>query len=188
MDKTSISVPTLQRMLGLKKGAAYWLIKQGHFEIIIVGKKMRVMLDSFEEWYASQFHYKKVNGPAPGRKYANTLSASEAGAVLGMEGSRLYEFLKTEPFDIVWVDDHPRIDKHSLEEWMAQRAILETTYSATEVASMLDVHRNTVYNLIAKGLFKTERYNDRPRIDKESFEAWYQSQKRYLKANTRKEV
>lgn len=47
MDKTSISVPTLQRMLGLKKGAAYWLIKQGHFEIVIVGKKMRVMLDSF---------------------------------------------------------------------------------------------------------------------------------------------
>ena len=67
MDKTSISVPTLQRMLGLKKGAAYWLIKQGHFEIVIVGKKMRVMLDSFEEWYASQFHYKKVDGPAPGR-------------------------------------------------------------------------------------------------------------------------
>lgn len=43
-------------------------------------------------------------------------------------------------------------------------------------------------NLIAKGLFKTERYNDRPRIDKESFEAWYQGQKRYLKVNTRKEV
>lgn len=78
----------------------------------------------------------------------------------------------------------PRIDKHSLEEWMAQRTILETTYSATEVASMLDVHRNTVYNLIAKGLFKTERYNDRPRIDKESFEVWYQSQKHYLKVKT----
>ena len=49
MDKTSISVPALQRMLGLKKGAAYWLIKQGHFEVIIVGKKMRVILDSFEK-------------------------------------------------------------------------------------------------------------------------------------------
>lgn len=184
MDKTSISVPTLQRMLGLKKGAAYWLIKQGHFEIITVGKKMRVMLNSFEEWYASQFHYKKVDGPAPGQKYADTLSASDAGAILGMEGSRLYEFLKTEPFHIVWVDGHPRIDKRSLEEWIAQRAILETTFSATEVAAMLGVHRNTVYDLIAKGLFKTERYNDRPRIDKESFEVWYQSQKHYLKVKT----
>ena len=117
MDKTSISVPTLQRMLSLKKGAAYWLIKQGHFEIIIVGKKMRVMLDSFEKWYASQFHYKKVDGPAPGQNYANTLSASEVGAVLGMEGSRRYEFLKTKPFHIAWVDGHPRIDKESFETW-----------------------------------------------------------------------
>lgn len=48
---------------------------------------MRVMLDSFEEWYASQFHYKKVDGPAPGQKYADTLSASDAGAILGMEGA-----------------------------------------------------------------------------------------------------
>ena len=183
MDKTSISVPALQRMLGLKKGAAYWLIKQGHFEVIIVGKKMRVKLDSFEKWYASQFHYKKVDGPAPGQRYANTLSASEVGAVLGMEGCRLYEFLKTEPFHIVWVDGHPRIDKQSFEEWNAQRAILQTTFSATEVAAMLGVHRNTVYNLIAKELFKTERYNDRPRIDKESFEVWYRSQKHYLKVN-----
>ena len=107
MDKTSISVPVLQRMLGLKKGAAYWLINQGHFEVIIVGKKMRVKLDSFEKWYTSQFHYKKVDGPAPGQKYANTLSASEVGAALGMEGCRLYEFLKTEPFHIVWVDGQP---------------------------------------------------------------------------------
>lgn len=53
---------------------------------------------------------------------------------------------------------------------------------------MLGVHRNTVYDLIAKGLFKTERYNDRPRIDKESFEAWYQSQKHYLKVKAWKEV
>lgn len=112
MGKKSISVPELQRMLGLKKGAAYWLIKQGHFETVIVGNKMRVMLDSFEEW-------------------------------------------------------------------IAQRAVLETTYSATEVAAMLGVHRNTVYNLIASGLFKTERYNDRPRIDKESFIRWYRGQKRY---------
>lgn len=53
---------------------------------------------------------------------------------------------------------------------------------------MLGVHRNTVYGLIAKGLFKTERYNDRPRIDKESFEAWYQGQKHYKKVKARKEV
>lgn len=86
MGKRSICVPELQRMLGLKKGAAYWLIKQRHFETVIVGNKMRVMLDSFEEWYASQFRYKKFDGPAPGQKYSDTLSASKIGANLGVCG------------------------------------------------------------------------------------------------------
>ena len=91
--------------------------------------------------------------------------------------------MKAEPFQITWINGHPRINKASFEEWYAERPSMDDTYSATEVAAMLGVHRNTVYNLIAKGLFKTERYNDRPRIDKESFEAWYQSQKHYLKVN-----
>ncbi len=179
MGKKSISVPELQRMLGLKKGAAYWLIKQGHFETIIVGKKMRVILDSFEKWYASQFHYKKVDGPAPGQKYADTLSASEVGAVLGLTGSRLYEFLKAKPFQIAWIDGHPRINKSSFEEWRTERPSMDDTYSATEVAAMLGVHRNTVYGMIAAGKFKTDRHDDRPRIDKVSFAEWYRGQKRY---------
>ena len=179
MGKKSISVPELQRILGLKKGAAYWLIKQGHFETVIVGKKMRVILDSFEKWYASQFHYKKVDGPAPGQKYADSLSAGEVGAALGLSKSSLYDLLKAEPFQIIWIDGHPRINKNSFEEWCAARPSLEDTYSATEVAAMMGVHRNTVYGLIERGLFKTERYNDRPRIDKESFEAWYRSQTHY---------
>lgn len=185
MSKTSISVPAMQRMLGLKKGAAYWLIKQGYFETIIVGTKMRVMLNSFEEWYASQFHYKKVDGPAPGEKYSGTLSAKEVGTILGMGGSRLYEFLKTKPFQIVWIDGHPRIDKQSFEEWSAQRGFLETTFSATEVAAMLGIHRNTVYNLMKKRSFEAEYHDGRPRIDKESFEQWYQNQKRYRKITSK---
>ena len=124
-------------------------------------------------------HYKKVDGSAPGQKYGGTLSANEVGAVLCLTGSRLYEFLKAEPFQITWIDGHPRINKASFEEWYAARPSMDDTYSATEVAAMMGVHRNTVYDLIAKGLFKTERYNDRPRIDKESFAEWYWSQNRY---------
>ena len=59
MGKTSISVPEMQRLLGMKKVEAYWLVKQGRFKVILVGGKMRIMLDSFEEWYGSQFRYKK---------------------------------------------------------------------------------------------------------------------------------
>ena len=41
------------RMLGLCKTESYWLIKKNYFKTILVGNTMRVMIDSFEEWYAN---------------------------------------------------------------------------------------------------------------------------------------
>ena len=61
MRKKSMSVMEMGRMLGLKKTNSYWLIKKGWFETVMVASKMRVMVDSFEEWYQSQTHYRKVN-------------------------------------------------------------------------------------------------------------------------------
>ena len=61
MRKKSMSVMEMGRMLGLKKTNSYWLIKKGWFETVMVAGKMRVMVDSFEEWYQSQTHYRKVN-------------------------------------------------------------------------------------------------------------------------------
>lgn len=62
MDKKSISVPEMRRILGLGKTESYWLIKKGYFKTIMLFGKIRVMTDSFEEWYANQFHYKKTDG------------------------------------------------------------------------------------------------------------------------------
>ena len=42
MGKTSISVPEMRRVLGMKKVEAYWLVKQGRFKVILVGGKMRI--------------------------------------------------------------------------------------------------------------------------------------------------
>ena len=50
--RTSMSVPEMGRMLGLGKTESYWLIKKNYFKTILVGNTMRVMIDSFEEWYA----------------------------------------------------------------------------------------------------------------------------------------
>ncbi|MDO4174064.1 MAG: hypothetical protein Q4D42_04815 [Eubacteriales bacterium] len=61
MNKTSMSVPEMRRMLGLGKTASYWLVKKNYFETIVVAGRMRIMLDSFESWYQSQTHYKKVD-------------------------------------------------------------------------------------------------------------------------------
>ncbi len=54
-------------MLGLGKTESYWLIKKNYFKTILVGNTMRVMIDSFEEWYANQFKYQKVDGTPPAR-------------------------------------------------------------------------------------------------------------------------
>ena len=60
-QKTSMSIMEMGKLLGLSKTEAYWLVKKNYFTTIIAGKRMRVMLDSFESWYAGQTHYKKIN-------------------------------------------------------------------------------------------------------------------------------
>ena len=199
MNKTSISIPDLQKMLGLKKGAAYYLVRQKYFDTVEVGGKIRVKLDSFETWYNSQFHYRKVDGPEPGQLYAGTISAKEVAEILGItSSSTLAELLKRRQFSVVWVDGHPRIDRESFEEWYDNQYVYHNvngpapgmncdgTIAATEVAALLGVHRNTVYDLLKKGAFKSRKHNGHTRVEIESFELWYSSQNHYRKVTERK--
>ena len=57
--KKSMSVPEMGKLLGLGKTESYYLVKKNRFKVVTIGGKMRVMVDSFEEWYAGQNHYKK---------------------------------------------------------------------------------------------------------------------------------
>ena len=84
MDKKSISVPEMRRILGLGKTESYWLIKKGYFKTIMLFGKIRVMTDSFEEWYANQFHYKKTDGTPPGQNWRHTMSICETADILGI--------------------------------------------------------------------------------------------------------
>ena len=76
MDKTrkrtSMSVPEMGKLLGLCKTEAYWLVKKNYFNTVLVGGTMRVMIDSFEKWYANQFKYHKVDGTPPGEEMKKT--------------------------------------------------------------------------------------------------------------------
>ena len=193
MEKTSISVSEMRRLLGMKKVEAYWLVKQGRFKVILVGGKMRIMLDSFEEWYGRQFHYKKVNGPKPGQLLPASLSVPEAAGILGLNPSSVYELIKNHaPFETFKVDGQTRILKESFEAWYqsqshykkledtAPQELLDATLSVSDVARLLGIHRNSVYNMVNKRhLFTTVKANDKIRIYKDSFETWYNSQKRH---------
>ena len=44
----------------LGKTESYYLVRKNYFKVITVGTTMRVMIPSFEEWYANQSFYKKV--------------------------------------------------------------------------------------------------------------------------------
>ena len=93
--KTSISVREMRQILGLNKVESYWLVHQNRFRTIVAAGRMRIMLDSFEEWYAGQFHYKKVNGEAPGSKWEKTtMSIREAAALLGLQEATLFHALE----------------------------------------------------------------------------------------------
>ena len=193
MGKTSISVPEMQRLLGMKKVEAYWLVKQGRFKVILVGGKMRIMLDSFEEWYGSQFRYKKVNGPEPGQLLPASLTVPETAGILGLNPGSIYELIKNHaPFETFKVDGQTRILKENFETWYqgqshykqredaAPQELLDATLSVSDVAKLLGIHRNSVYNMVNKrDLFVTVKVNDKIRIYKDSFEAWYKSQNRH---------
>ena len=52
--------------------------------------------------------------------------------------------------------------------------------NAETVAKLLGIHRNSVYNMVNKRhLFITVKADDKIRIYKDSFEAWYKSQNRH---------
>ena len=91
--KTSMSVPEMGKMLGLGKVESYWLVKKNYFKTIQVAGRMRVMLDSFEDWYAGQFHYKKVDGTPPGEKWRHTtMSVPEMADLLGLKSGTAYKY------------------------------------------------------------------------------------------------
>ena len=122
LDKKSMSVPEMRRLLGLGKTDSYWLIKKGYFKTIMLFGKMRVMVDSFEEWYANQFHYKKVDGTPPGQNWRHTMSIRETADILGIAPTTVYSLIDKELFIVLTVSGKKRIDKKSFEEWYANQS------------------------------------------------------------------
>lgn len=137
--KASMSVREMGQLLGLKKVESYWLVHKNYFETVLVGGKMRVLVDSFEQWYRGQFHYKKVNGEAPGSDYAHTLSIKEFAELIGVSDSSAYQLVETQHFSTItingrkqlfrdeilgWIETHPvyklQTEKEREEKWLRE--------------------------------------------------------------------
>lgn len=122
MSKTSMSVMEMGRSLGLCKTESYWLVHKEQFETRLVAGKMRVMIESFEKWYANQLHYKKVNGEMPGTELLKkTMTVPTMASLLGIREATAYELIHRLHFRSVKTEYSSQrllIDKATFYEWL----------------------------------------------------------------------
>ncbi len=61
-----------------KKTESYYLVNKKVFDTVMVAGQKRVVKASFEEWYARQDWYRKVDGEPPGAKlHSNMYSVAD---------------------------------------------------------------------------------------------------------------
>lgn len=198
MDKKStMSVPEMRRLLGLKKTESYWLVHRNFFETKIIDGKMRVDLESFENWYANQVKHKKVNGEEPGAELLKTsYSFKDAANLLGINTSNLYEIWRDENLETITVDYVKRIPIEVFERWyenqiMYQKVVtmptitdLETDYlPLQEAAELLGITREKLSVITRasryKEIFEIRVFDNKKWISKKSFQQFLNAQNVY---------
>ena len=201
--KTTMSVTEMRKMLGLKKTDSYWLVHKNCFETIMAHGKMRVVIDSFEKWYANQIKHVKVNGPPPGEELrAYSYSVRDIAQMLSIDEASVYYLIKRDQIPTFKVETWTRIQKSDFDKWYASQskhrtqedrekdAALEAeTLTMPEMAKELYITRKDVYNILAKkenrDIFDIVVIADKKRITRESFERWYARQSKYRKLTDR---
>ena len=190
-SKTTMSVREMREILGLGKTDSYWLLKKEFFDVVLVNGKMRVVIESFEKWYANQVKYSKVKGPPPGEQLKQkSYSITDLAALLRVSDTTIYDLIKKGCFETELVDYRTRVPKQSFDQWYASQSRYRTpedrakdrklenaTISMPEMARMLGVTREKVYTIIYndKNAFEFVIVADRKRITKKSFQAWLHS-------------
>lgn len=197
--KTTMSVSEMRQMLGLKKTDSYWLVHRQLFETVLVAGKMRVVLESFEHWYANQVKYKKVVGPPPGAELkAYSYSILEIATLLSVSDSAVYGIIKRDKLETFEVASWRRVRKDVFEAWYkSQRKYRtpedrqrdaeqeNTSMTLPQMARLLGISREEVYSLVRRkrnrDVFEIIMVADKKRVTLDSFERWYQRQDCYQK-------
>ena len=201
--KTTMSVTEMRKMLGLKKTDSYWLVHKNCFETVMVNGKMRIVIDSFEKWYANQIKHAKVDGPPPGEELrAYSYSVRDIAQMLSIDETSVYYLIKRDQIPTFKAETWTRIRKTDFEKWYTSQnkhrtqedrekdAALEAeTLTIPEMARELYITRKDVYNILAKkenqDIFDIVIIADKKRITRESFERWYAGQSKYRKLSDR---
>ena len=151
--KTTMSVREMQHLLGLGKTDSYWLLHKNFFEVILINDKMRIVISSFEKWYANQVKYHKVNGPSPGEELCKrSYSVLEVAEILKVDSDTVYTLVRQGKLKAETVDFWMRIPKEEFERWYRSqsrhrtaadrerdREIEAQTISIPEMAKLLGI-------------------------------------------------
>ena len=137
-DNKTMSVQDLGHILGLGKTSTYGLLNKMCFKSYVIFGKIRIDVDSFEKWYASQFHYKKVNGERPGAKYRNTLPVLAYAEVLGCPKSSINRLINSKRLPCILVEGKRRIDKEAFEKWYQSQNYFKKVKEVEEVECYYD--------------------------------------------------
>lgn len=197
--KTTISVREMGRLLGLKKVESYYLVHKGYFKTILVEGRMRVVIDSFEDWYENQDYYHKTEGRDPGEKLREkSLSVKDVSKLLCVSEDLVYSLIRKNGIATIAVGGKKRIPKEIFYEWyrgqdryrtMEDRerdaALEAASMTMPEMAKLLGVSRKSVYGILKDDngkTFKIITVAGKKRILLDSFEKWYAGQSKYKKA------
>ena len=196
-----MSVEELGRILGLKKTGRYWLVHKNLFETTTFLGKIWIRRDSFEEWYAHQVKYHKVDGEEPGSELKKgSYSVRDIAGMFRLHEGTVYELIKREGIETITIDDRMRVPRKAFDRWYASQDRYRTkadlkrdaaaeadSFTLPEVAALLGITRGNLYQIL-----KSSRYKDyfemvmiggKRRITKESFYRFLDGQEKYRLKN-----
>ena len=195
----TMSVREMGRLLGLRKTESYYLANQNLFKIDRSQGMMRVIIESFEEWYKNQDRYCKVGGPPPGKKLRqSSYSAKDISRMLGISEDRAWELISEQGLPVITVDYRIRVPKESFDWWYQHQnhyrnerdrerdsEMEASTLTMPEMARILGIPRNNVYTILKssrnKGIFEFVTIAGRRRVTRESFDRWMAVQQKNCK-------
>lgn len=117
----TMTIPEMGRILGVGRTSAYRIAEKQDIKSYLVFGEVRIDVESFEEWYAQQFHFKKVNGEKPGLKYGDTMDTVDIARILGIGKTTAYDLLKRGDIDYIVVKGKRRVLTESFEKWYSSQ-------------------------------------------------------------------
>jgi len=192
-EATTMTVQAMGRMLGLKKTESYYLLHKHHFQTVTINHQLRVVRDSFEQWYEHQDKYRKVDGPEPGAMLQTQFySVAEIAGMLSLSDDSIRDLIQNLHWPTLIVAGRLRVPKKVFDQWYASqhryrncadrerdRLIEEASMTVPDMGRLLGIDRRHAWKVYrqAKGQLELIRVAEKPRITKESFEKWYADQK-----------